>query len=146
MQQIRVKLLFVVDENNPSHYIIKILSTCFASKLSNSSIIEPVPKKWAFKLPMSNCNHTSRALKQYCIFLWLDYGLTAYSVCETVLNRFWRGSVQLQSSCECSVSLQTLSYSKPAALVLLYMALNCPFHCSLSWAFIYQALLFSPLR
>ncbi len=45
MQQIRVKLLFVVDENNPSHYIIKILSTFFASKLSNSSIIEPVPKK-----------------------------------------------------------------------------------------------------
>jgi len=33
-----------------------------------------------------------------------------------------------------SFPANTLSYSKPAALVLLYMALNCPFHCSLTVA------------
>ncbi len=44
MQPIRVKLLFVVDADNPSHYIIKILSTFFASELSNSCTVELVHK------------------------------------------------------------------------------------------------------
>ncbi len=64
---------------------------------------------------MSNCNHTSWALKQYCIVLWLDYDwlLTVFvKLCSIAFEEDpcnYKAAVSAQFLCKRSVIFKASS-------------------------------------